>query len=347
MVVDWSAACSSVQHRVLHDNLSTVYGVGYSLVAAFAATAATSGMMLYLFLRLEVCTRHKFWPRFESFLASCCIGSVVGAAAWAARSQSIALEFAALEPFATSPPPPAASALSSPLSSASCDFSFYVDYNTSAPPSAAALSNRIMFKVQGEIWNAIFFTLYPLELLLLTLAKGGLPLAICIARLTPSAAYMLERLFKVRLFSTALFPLQLTLTAAGVQSLPSPGCVVFPMSLHAAAAARYRQHRLCRRDVSCCWCPRLHPHQHALILETLSFASFRSFPTANIISELQCCCFCIYRKLLRSPAVAGPHLAQNRLWIRCPCGSVPGRGPYPHLDPRVFCCLRCVVLPPL
>ncbi len=81
-----------------------VHFVGYSLVAAFAVTCITSCVLLALYRRpalpslyfcntlsryqrLESSMQQMIWLQFPRFLASCCVGSAVGAVAWAARTQ--------------------------------------------------------------------------------------------------------------------------------------------------------------------------------------------------------------------------------------------------------------------
>ncbi len=147
-----------------------MYAVGYSLVAAFAAACFVSSVMLALYSRLERTMQQKIWPQFPRFLATCCAGSVFGAVAWAARAQSIALELAALAPY---PPHTNASiAAASDTAPLACDLLFYSNYNASSPPPAAQLNRHMLLKSQGELWNGVFLVLYPVEFLLLTIAKG-------------------------------------------------------------------------------------------------------------------------------------------------------------------------------
>jgi hypothetical protein len=126
-----------------------------------------------MYHRLEERVQTKMWSHFPRFLSCCCIGSAIGFAGWAARTQSVALEFAALAPYHPfdstssslktfpdpSPPP--------------CDLSFYSDFNSTGNPPLQVINSRITLKSNGEMWNAIFFVMYPIEFLFLTLAKGA------------------------------------------------------------------------------------------------------------------------------------------------------------------------------
>ncbi len=90
MLIDWNAACSSVEGRPISYSLNLVYTVGFSVVSAFMATSCTAAAMLFMHQRLDETMRAKIWSQFPHFLSSCCVGCIVGAAAWAARTQSIA-----------------------------------------------------------------------------------------------------------------------------------------------------------------------------------------------------------------------------------------------------------------
>lgn len=171
MFIDWSAACTAAQTRPLDTSLLTVQATGYSLVAAFAVTSCASAVLLFLYERLDLSSRGLFWSHFPRFLSCCCAGCAVGFAAWSARTESIAFDLAAVAPY----PPPDNSTLNLLTSPSSpCDILFYSDYNTSSLP-LLLLNHRLNMKSQGDVWNAVFFVLYPVELLLLTAAKGAFP----------------------------------------------------------------------------------------------------------------------------------------------------------------------------
>jgi hypothetical protein len=197
MLIDWNAACSSVEGRPISYSLNLVYAVGFSVVSAFMATSCTAAAMLFMHQRLDETMRAKIWSQFPHFLSSCCVGCIVGAAAWAARTQSIALEFQALQPYPPSAYQPQSSAPNS--SSPACDLLFFSDYNSSSSlPNPNDLAHHISLKAQGELWNGVFLVLYPLEFLLLTLAKGAAALYPSPPSLTLLLAVLvLERLLQV------------------------------------------------------------------------------------------------------------------------------------------------------